>query len=145
VLHHIYPEQRRVYVENVYKLLNPGGKYLSVCFSEKDPEFGGISKYRVTGLGTVLYFSSEGELRDLFEPFFNIEELKTIVIRGKPKSHFANYAFMERRSRAHLWNKRRDLRVPSPLGAGSNQKKKGEKRLRVHNDKDDLAYFRKRK
>lgn len=101
LLHHIFPEQRMMYVENVYKLLNPGGVYLSVCFSEKDKEFSGSGNYRVTGLGTILYFSSEDELRDLFEPYFNIRELKTIVIRGRPKSHFANYAFMERRSRVH--------------------------------------------
>jgi SAM-dependent methyltransferase len=99
LLHHIFPEHRRKYVGNVYKLLNPGSVYLSVCFSEKDSEFGGSGSYRVTGLGTVLYFSSEHELRKLFEPFFKIRELKTIEIRGRPKSHFANYAFMERRGR----------------------------------------------
>jgi SAM-dependent methyltransferase len=97
LLHHIFPEQRRIYVENVHKLLNPRGKYLSVCLSEKDPEFGGSGNYRVTRLDTILYFSSEHELRDLFEPYFNIRELKTIIIRGRPMPHFANYAFMERK------------------------------------------------
>ena len=101
LLHHIFPEQRRIYVKNVYKILNPKGKYLSVCFSEKEPGFGGSGKYRKTGLGTILYFSYEDELRDLFEPYFNIEELKMIGIRGKPASHLANYAFMER-SRLNL-------------------------------------------
>ena len=96
LLHHIFPEHRRKYVANVHKLLNPGSVYLSVCFSEKDSEFGGSGNYRLTGLGTVLYFSSKHELRRLFEPFFKIRELKTIEIRGRPKSHFANYAFMER-------------------------------------------------
>ena len=102
LLHHIFPEQRRTYVKNVYKMLNPRGKYLSVCFSEKDPGFGGSGKYRKTGLGTILYFSSEDELRDLFESYFNIEELKMMGIRGKPASHLANYAFMERKSRLNL-------------------------------------------
>ena len=102
LLHHIFPEQRITYVENVYKLLNPRGKYLSVCFSEKDTEFGGSGNYRVTGLDTVLYFSSESELRSLFSPFFEIEELKKIAIRGRPKPHFALYAFMESRSIVHL-------------------------------------------
>jgi SAM-dependent methyltransferase len=55
VLHVIFPEQRKHYVENVYRLLNPRGKYLSVCFSEDDPQFGGSGKYRKTRLGTVLY------------------------------------------------------------------------------------------
>ena len=97
LLHHIFPEKRKKYVENVHKILNPGGKYLSVCFSEKDTQFGGSGKYRKTHIGTILYFSSEGELRDLFEPYFKIKELKTIEIIGKSTSHFANYAFMERK------------------------------------------------
>jgi len=99
LMHHIFPQQRKKYVENVYRILNPKGKYLSVCFSAKEPEFGGSGKYRETRLGTILYFSSEDELRDLFEPYFNIKELKTIAIRGKPVPHLANYAFMERKSR----------------------------------------------
>ena len=98
LLHHIFPEQRRIYVKNVYKILNPRGKYLSVCFNENDTCFGGSGKYRETRFSTVLYFSSEAELRDLFEPYFNIKILKTIEIRGKPNSHLANYAFLERKS-----------------------------------------------
>jgi SAM-dependent methyltransferase len=94
LLHHLFPEQRRIYVKNVYETLKPRGKYLSVCFSEKDPSFGGSGKYRKTRLGTILYFSSENELRNLFEPYFNIEEIKTIEIRGKPAAHLANYVFM---------------------------------------------------
>jgi SAM-dependent methyltransferase len=97
LLHHIFPEQRRKYVENVAGLLNPKGHYLSVCFSERDPQFGGSGKYRETPLGTVLYFSSEVELRDLFEPFFHINELKTIQVSGKIAPHLAIYAFMQKR------------------------------------------------
>ena len=97
LLHHIFPEKRKKYVENVYKLLNPGGKYLSVCFSENDSQFGGSGKYRKTRLGTLLYFSSEDELRCLFDPYFNILELSTIVIIGKSAPHLANYAFMKRK------------------------------------------------
>lgn len=97
LLHHIYPEKRKKYVENVYRILNPRGNYLSICFSEKDPQFGGSGKYRETPLGTILYFSSEDELRDLFEPYFNIKELKTIEISGKFAPHLVNYAFMEKK------------------------------------------------
>lgn len=97
LLHHIFPENRQNYIKNVYNLLNQGGTYLSVSFSEKDSCFGGQGKYRETPLGTVLYFSSENELKELFKPFFNIEDLKTIEIRGKPASHFAIYAFMKRK------------------------------------------------
>ncbi len=39
MLHHIFPDKREKYVKNVHRILNLGGKYLSVCFSEKDPEF----------------------------------------------------------------------------------------------------------
>ena len=97
LLHHTYPEKRKKYIENVYRILNPRGNYLSVCFSEKDPQFGGSGKYRETPLGTILYFSSENELRDLFEPYFKIKELKTIEISGKFVPHLVNYAFMEKK------------------------------------------------
>ncbi len=95
LLHHICPDQRDAYVSNVCRLLNPGGKYLSVCFSELDVQFAGSGKYRETSLGTILYFSSEDELRELFEKSFTILELKTIEIIGKGVSHLANYVFME--------------------------------------------------
>jgi len=98
LLHHIFPEGRKRYVENVSKILNPQGQYLSVCFNEKDPHFGGSGKYRETPLGTILYFSSEDELRKIFEPYFNIQELRTFEIRGKPVPHLANYVFMNRKS-----------------------------------------------
>jgi len=55
LLHHIYPEQRETYIANVHRLLNQGGEYLSVCFSEHDTQFGSVGKYRETALGTVLY------------------------------------------------------------------------------------------
>ncbi len=97
LLHHIFPEQRNKYIQNVYGLLNPKGRYLSLCFSEEDIGFGGSGKYRETPLGTLLYFSSEEELRDLFKPCFQIDELRTIRISGKFASHLAIYAFMKRR------------------------------------------------
>jgi cyclopropane fatty-acyl-phospholipid synthase-like methyltransferase len=97
LLHHIYPEQRATYVANVHRLLNRGGKYLSVCFSERDRQFGGVGKFRKTSLGTVLYFSEEDELRDLFERYFTIIELKTMEIAGKAVSHHVNYVLMERK------------------------------------------------
>jgi SAM-dependent methyltransferase len=97
LLHHIFPEQRNTYVENVAGLLNPKGHYLSVCFSERSPQFGGSGKYRETPLGTVLYFSSEIELSELFEPFFQINELMTIPVSGKKAPHLAIYAFMQKK------------------------------------------------
>lgn len=96
LLHHLFPADRWKYVENVHRILNRGRKYLSVCFSEKDAQFGGSGKYRDTSLGTVLYFSSEDELRDLFKPYFKIKELETIETKGKFVSHLMNYVFMEK-------------------------------------------------
>ncbi|MEE9371115.1 MAG: class I SAM-dependent methyltransferase [Sedimentisphaerales bacterium] len=97
LLHHIFPEQRQKYLENVHRILNPKGKYLSVCFSEKDTGFTGSGKYRKTQLGTILYFSSEHELRELFETHFEIIDLRTVQISGKFEPHIFNYFFMERK------------------------------------------------
>ena len=81
----------------MHRILNPGGRYLSVCFSEKDPMFGSSGKYRQTSLDTTLYFSPEDELRELFELRFSIKELRTIEISGKFGPHLVNYAFMTRK------------------------------------------------
>jgi len=97
VLHHIFPDDRRCYVNNVYSLLRPGGKYLSVCFSEDDLGFGGKGKFRMTKLGTKLYFSSENELRELFERDFHICRLSTVETAGKFGSHQSIAVLMERR------------------------------------------------
>lgn len=96
LLHHIFPKERKKHVKGVWELLNPGGKYFSVCFNENDPHFGGSGKYRKTPLGTTLYFSSEKEIKDLFKTYFDIIELKVIKIRGKPAPHIANYAFVKK-------------------------------------------------
>jgi SAM-dependent methyltransferase len=97
VLHHVFPEDRGRYVSNVYRVLRPGARYLSVCFSENDPSFGGKGKFRKTPLGTTLYFSSEQEIRKLVEPLFDIEKLETIEVAGKYKPHAAVKALMIKR------------------------------------------------
>ncbi len=97
LLHHVFPENRKRYVETVHRLLAPGGKYLSVCFSEKDAGFGGTGQFRTTSIGTTLYFSSEDELRVLFNPYFEVTTLKTIQVEGKQEPHLMNWAFMEKK------------------------------------------------
>jgi SAM-dependent methyltransferase len=97
LLHHIFPEDRGKYIDNVDRLLNPEGRYLSVCFSEESPQFGGSGKYRKTPLDTVLYFSSEKEMEMLFRRCFVICDLKTIDVKGKHATHKAIYAFMRKR------------------------------------------------
>jgi SAM-dependent methyltransferase len=99
LLHHIFPENREKYIDNVDRLLNADGRYLSVCFSEDSPQFGGSGKYRRTPLGTVLYFSSEKEMELLFSRCFEICDLKTIDIKGKQATHKAIYAFMRKGGR----------------------------------------------
>jgi len=95
VLHHVFPVNRNRYVANVHRMLRSGGRYLSVCFSEDDArQFAGAGKYRETPLGTRLYFSSEEELRDLFDPLFDIQELCTVEIAGKYLPHTAVKALM---------------------------------------------------
>ena len=97
LLHHIMPGDRKTYAKSVASLLNPGATYLSVCFSEDDPRFGGRGKFRKTPIGTVLYFSSESEIRELLDPTFLIEELRTVDITGTHGPHRAIYALSERR------------------------------------------------
>ncbi|NLC70130.1 MAG: class I SAM-dependent methyltransferase [Desulfuromonadaceae bacterium] len=96
LLHHIFPVDRKVYLGNVYRLLNRGASYLSVCFSEESGDFGGKGKYRTTPIGTLLYFSAEEEMRALFSTFFFIEELKTIEIEGKFGPHKMIWAFLKK-------------------------------------------------
>lgn len=97
VLHHVFPEDRATYVSNVHSLLRPDGMYFSLCFSERDPGFGGEGKFRTTPLGTTLYFSSEEELRELFEPLFVIDDLHTVEVEGKPVPHLVNAAWLRRK------------------------------------------------
>ena len=89
VLHHVFPEERGIYLENIGKILEPGGLYLSVCFSEEDPAFGGEGKYRQTPMNTTLYFSDEDEVESLLATSFDIEELRTVEIAGKYGPHVA--------------------------------------------------------
>ena len=96
LLHHVFSEDRKHYVEIVHRLLVPAGKYLSVCFSEKDTGFVGTGQFRKTSIGTTLYFSSEDDLRSLFEPYFKVTTLKTIQVEGKRESHLMNWCLMKK-------------------------------------------------
>lgn len=98
LLHHIMPEHRGKYVENVHDVLKPVGKYASLCFNEKDTSFEGTGKYRGTHLGTGVYLSSEKELRELYERFFRIIDFRVFESSAKI-NHVFNYCFMERKER----------------------------------------------
>jgi cyclopropane fatty-acyl-phospholipid synthase-like methyltransferase len=96
LLHHVFPDDRPKYIKNVHDILKPEGIFFNLGFSEKDTSFGGEGKFRETFIGTVLYFSSEDELRTLFEPHFKILEMNTIEIPGKYGSHMAIASWLER-------------------------------------------------
>ena len=97
MLHHIFPEDRPAYLRNVHQLLGIQGRYLCVCFSERDGAFGGVGKFRETRLGTRLYFSSEDEMRTLFEPLFRIDDLQTVQVDGKWEPHLVVAAWLTKR------------------------------------------------
>jgi SAM-dependent methyltransferase len=97
LLHHIFPYARRKYIENVHRVLKPEGKYLSVCFNKKDAAFEGIGKYRKTTFGGMVYLSSEKELRQLFERFFEIIDFRILETTGKAMTHISNYCFMKKK------------------------------------------------
>ena len=103
ILHHIMPEQRQKYVENIKGILNKGGKYLSICFNNQNPDFGAKGKTLriIPGgakmpAGTRLYYSSFEEMKQLFEPHFRIIEAKLITMTAGKKEHIGNYFFMQK-------------------------------------------------
>ena len=102
LMHHIIPSHRERYVKNVSRILNPGGKYLSVCFNIQSPDFGQPGKsIRIVPSaskalsGEKVYFSSLEELNGLFSSCFRIIESRVIRWEvGKP--HIGNYFLMEK-------------------------------------------------
>ena len=102
VIHHINPDKRQAYVEKVSRILNKGGKYVSISFNENSPDFGQPGKrIRIVSPGSkALYgervcFSSLDELNDLFTAFFTIIDSRIIKWEvGKP--HIGNYFFMKK-------------------------------------------------
>ncbi|WP_413882787.1 class I SAM-dependent methyltransferase [Candidatus Desulfatibia sp.] len=99
ILHHIAPSQRPSYVEGLAGVLNPKGMYLSVCFSDKAPEFkGDEQKVQISPVGTKLYYSSQPKLQELFQRHFEIIEFKLTTIKGRfGQEHVANYCVMKKR------------------------------------------------
>lgn len=96
VLHHVFPDKREAYLQNISKLLSKGGKYFAVHFSEKDNSFGSNEKFRKTPIGTTLYFSSLEEMQTLYSKYFNIIELEMKSIEGKTGIHKIIYALLEK-------------------------------------------------
>ena len=98
VLHHVFPADRPRYAANVHRMLRPGALYLSVCFSEDDRGIAGEGKRRQPQIGTQLYLSSEQEIRELFEPLFDVLELGAVDVVGTRSPHKAVRALMRKRT-----------------------------------------------
>jgi len=103
ILHHISPELRQKYLESVSGVLNKGGKYLSVCFNNQNPDFGMkgenlriIPEGMKMPVGTRLYYSSFDEMKKLFESYFRVIDGKLIAMTAGGKEHIGNYFFMEK-------------------------------------------------
>lgn len=99
LLHHLKVQNAwEKYVNDIYKLLNKNGKYLSMSFNDSSPEYNGTgSGYRSSPSGTKIYYSTQEEQRKLFKPYFKIIDEKLIHIPGsKGPNHASNYFLMEK-------------------------------------------------
>lgn len=72
---HVFkPEQREIFVRNVYSLLNPGGLYFLKCFSHKQE--GDTGPQRI----------SPDDIHDSFGKLFNILSIRDSVFDGERSS-----------------------------------------------------------
>ncbi len=72
---HVFkPEQREIFVKNVYSLLNPGGLYFLKCFSHKQE--GDTGPQRI----------SPDDIHDSFGKLFNILSIRDSVFDGERSS-----------------------------------------------------------
>ncbi len=96
LLHHVPPEKRTAYTQNVHRILTAKGLYLSLCFNQKDTAFEGTGKVRQSNRGTTIYLSSESDLKQLWTPFFNILDFRVLCIEGKTIAHTFNFALLKK-------------------------------------------------
>ena len=98
ILHHIEPGLRRAYVSNIASLVNKDGHYLSLCFNDESEETRGSDhKFSVSPVGTKLYYTSQHQIRELFERHFDIIDLRLAKILGRfGQEHTANYCLMKK-------------------------------------------------
>lgn len=98
LLHFISFGQRVNYIKSVANLLNDGGKYVSLSFSEESPEWGG-GRIRKGLTGSTVYYSSMEELETLLKPFFKIigKKKRHTEFRNSRNKHIHNYLLLEKR------------------------------------------------
>ena len=95
LLHHIPPEHRDRYTRNLHNILSDTGLYMSLCFNENDTYFKGTGKVRNTDLGTRIYLSSEDELKQLWQPYFEIIDFRLIDNMNYHIAHIFNFAILQ--------------------------------------------------
>ncbi|MBI4176105.1 MAG: class I SAM-dependent methyltransferase [Candidatus Aenigmarchaeota archaeon] len=87
--------EREKYVKTAAGVLESGGKYLSVSFSDK-PNAWGNGRIRKTPEGTTLYFAPAMEMEAMFGKYFRIVEKRHFNVAGKDADTECNYFLMER-------------------------------------------------
>jgi 2-polyprenyl-3-methyl-5-hydroxy-6-metoxy-1,4-benzoquinol methylase len=101
ILHFLPHEHREKYVETVSELMNKGGKYLSTCFNEQSTMFGSGRVREATREGAptmTLYFSTQDELRKLFERHFRVIETKLMHTEYREgRTHTWNFFLLEKK------------------------------------------------
>ena len=98
ILHHIEPGLRSDYVRNIASLVNKNGRYLSVCFNDESQDTQGKKhKFSISPVGTKLYYTSQEQIKELFEQHFDVVELRLTKILGRfGQEHTANYCLMKK-------------------------------------------------
>jgi cyclopropane fatty-acyl-phospholipid synthase-like methyltransferase len=99
IMHHVFPEERAAYLENLRAMLAPGALCLSVSFSVLDPNFGEPPRgnWRLSPMGPRVYCSGIEELVALFSPAFEILEKEVTLIPGRMGENTVNRLLMRKR------------------------------------------------
>jgi len=85
LLHNIEPRKREAYVKELYSSLNDNGKLMVCAFSKDDWLFRGKKSLYFPDLDNTVYPLSEEEIRNTFEDYFNIEQIKKVYFGRKDK------------------------------------------------------------
>lgn len=98
VLHFIPFVKRKSYIKNIANLLHKGGKYMSLSFNERSPEWGG-GKIRKGITGATIYYSTMLELEKVFKSYFKIieEKERQTTFKNSGNTHLHNYFLLERK------------------------------------------------
>jgi ubiquinone/menaquinone biosynthesis C-methylase UbiE len=82
LFHVMTDEERPVFVQQVHRVLKPGGKYFMLCFSDKEP--GGYGPRRI----------SKAEIERTFTPLFDVSYIKDSSFHSRigPSSSKAYFA-----------------------------------------------------